>query len=118
MKTIDLHAEVNRIVGKYFPALVARELLKLRPQAKPIVVKPIERKVNQYMPPAKTLVPKAARVEPARVTSYRDALARYGSRVAAAKACGVAETTFRDRLKREQDAAKPARQDNASGPGN
>ncbi len=113
MKTIDLRAEVTRIVNEHFPRLVAIELMKLSPKAKPIVQKPIERK-----PPDKILVPKAARVEPAQVPSYREALRRYGSRVKAAKACGIAETTFRDRLKREIEANKPSRQDNASGPGN
>lgn len=88
--TDPFHAEVLGVVRKYWPSLVANELMKLggvkpkklqpEPEAKPEPVKIVETKPDLM-----------------NRQTYIDALQKAGSKVKAAKLLGIAETTFRDR---------------------
>lgn len=86
--------EVHKKIAKIFPKMVDNEARKILDagQPKPKLVEPAK--------PVEPIEPHEARLALGpKPCSY--ALEVYGSKVKAARALGIAETTFRDRLKKE-----------------
>lgn len=86
--------EVHKKVGKIFPRLVENEARKILDAGQP---KPIESVKTSESPIARVDVITFVDTQ----TPCKKALEVYGSKVKAARALGIAETTFRDRLKKE-----------------
>lgn len=99
--TDPFHREVLDVISKHWPMLVARELIKLggvrtkklEPEPEPVVPVPVVVTPPPPLPPLQMLDNNDPQ-------TFMNAVTKYGSRVKAAKALGMAETTFRDRWNR------------------
>lgn len=112
----SFEAQVHKSVRKIFTKLVdheARKILDAGVIQTKGVKKPKRKATDEPTAEATAFVTEvaAAIAEPTgyrpgyQPRLYRDAIVLHGSRTAAAKAMGLPETTFRDRLKKEINAA-------------
>ena len=93
----SLQKAVTEVVRKAFPKLVAIEMLKLE-------AGDTKRPAVASKRPAVTSKRPAVASKRKPVISAREALVKHGSKTAAAKAMGLARSTFQDRLKQEAKA--------------
>jgi AraC-like DNA-binding protein len=116
----EFEASVHKAVQEFFPVLVAQELVKIRGlnhnqsgvvidralvvslRAQKMTQSQIARQLNCSQAAVSRILREEAGKAPATSdTPMKLALEKHGSKRAAAKALGVAETTYRERLAKE-----------------
>lgn len=123
----SFQSDMLGLVRKLWPTLVAQELMKLqsKPNDRHEKIFELRRqgltqtaiaeqlglsqghisnilKASAAPKPAKSSKPSGESTVPVEITiSFKDALAKHGTKAAAARALGIAESTFRDRLAKE-----------------
>lgn len=96
----SFHQQVMDVVRKYWPRLVANEMLKLsgdKPVKAPKIVEPVIEEPKIEEPPPPPAPPSPPPIDLKDPMTYIAAFAKHGTKTGAAKALGIAETTFRER---------------------